>query len=345
MGGRDTSYWSLRVIRAVPVGAAPFRGHAHVRLRRGATSPSRGEPLIVSAVHRLPRRLTIAVAVAGLLAVTAGGPVGAAYRPSATLATNKVHACVNKRTHLTRLVTVTTRGRACYTWEIYVTWFKTGATGPQGAAGAQGPQGAVGPAGAQGPQGAQGPAGPAGADGAPGGPAGADGAPGPQGPAGPAGADGAVGPQGPAGPAGADGADGAAGSQGPAGADGAVGPQGPAGPAGADGADGAAGPQGPAGPAGADGATGPAGATGAQGPAGPIGPAGESLAPRTIVTSSVVTSASNVASATASATCPAGTVMLSGGGTVTTTDSLSKVQLTSSYPSSTSAWTVVGAAR
>ena len=57
-----------------------------------------------------------------------------------------------------------------------------------------------------------------------------------------------------------------------------------------------------------------------------------------------MTSASSVASATASATCPAGTVMLSGGGTVTTTDSLSKVQLTSSYPSSTSAWTVVGAA-
>ena len=137
--------------------------------------------MIVSAVRRLPRRLTIALGVAGLLAVTIGGPVGAAYRPSATLATNKVHACVNKRTHLTRIVTVTTNGRACYTWEIYTSWFKTGATGPQGATGAQGLPGSVGPAGPAGPAGAAGPAGPAGPAGTPGGPAGADGAPGPAG--------------------------------------------------------------------------------------------------------------------------------------------------------------------
>jgi hypothetical protein len=36
--------------------------------------------------------------------------------------------------------------------------------------------------------------------------------------------------------------------------------------------------------------------------------------------------------------------MLSGGGTVTTTDTLDKVRLTSSYPSAVGSWTVVGSA-
>ena len=60
--------------------------------------------------------------------------------------------------------------------------------------------------------------------------------------------------------------------------------------------------------------------------------------------SSVVVSSNAVKSATASASCPAGTIMLSGGGTISTTDTLDKVQLTSSYPSATGTWTVVGSA-
>jgi hypothetical protein len=57
-----------------------------------------------------------------------------------------------------------------------------------------------------------------------------------------------------------------------------------------------------------------------------------------------VTSQSGTKTVTRTATCPVGTVLLSGGGTVTTTDTLDKVELTSSYPSSTTTWTVVGSA-
>ncbi len=60
--------------------------------------------------------------------------------------------------------------------------------------------------------------------------------------------------------------------------------------------------------------------------------------------SGTVTSANTVHNATASASCPAGTVMLSGGAQITSTDSIEKTQLVSSYPSSTTTWTVVGAA-
>jgi hypothetical protein len=95
------------------------------------------------------------------------------------------------------------------------------------------------------------------------------------------------------------------------------------------------------GPAGADGATGPAGP---QGDPGPTGPAGPALGGNAIVQSSVVTNTGAVSSASASASCGAGQIMLSGGGVLTTTDSLSKVQLVASYPSASDTWTVTGAA-
>jgi hypothetical protein len=69
------------------------------------------------------------------------------------------------------------------------------------------------------------------------------------------------------------------------------------------------GPPGPAGPAGATGPQGPIGLTGATGPAGPAGPGAQIT---DIVTSAAVTVNGNSAGA-AEATCPAGTVLVSGG--------------------------------
>jgi hypothetical protein len=102
------------------------------------------------------------------------------------------------------------------------------------------------------------------------------------------------GPPGPAGPAGAKG------PQGPIGLTGATGPAGPIGLTGATG---------PAGPIGLTGATGPAGPAGATGPQGPAGPGAQIT---DIVTSAAVTVNGNSAGA-AEATCPAGTVLVSGG--------------------------------
>jgi hypothetical protein len=108
------------------------------------------------------------------------------------------------------------------------------------------------------------------------------------------------GPPGPAGPAG------------PAGATGPAGPEGPEGPAGATGATGAQGLEGPAGPQGPAGATGAQGIEGPAGPTGPQGPAGPGAQITDIVTSAAVTVNGNSAGA-AEATCPAGTVLVSGG--------------------------------
>jgi hypothetical protein len=137
------------------------------------------------------------------------------------------------------------------------------------------------------------------------------------------GAAGAQGPAGPQGDAGAQGPAGATGAQGPAGPTGAQGPAGATGPQGAAGATGAQGPagaigaQGPAGPAGAQG---PAGATGAQGAAGAQGPAGPQGIPGTAagLQSIVVLSGDVIVRPfdgvlTATAVCPAGTVMTGGG--------------------------------
>jgi hypothetical protein len=111
------------------------------------------------------------------------------------------------------------------------------------------------------------------------------GVPGPQG---------TIGPAGPVGPAGATGDPGPAGVQGPAGPAGGAGAQGPAGPAGS------AGPQGP---------------VGAQGPQGPSGPAGASSLNTTTIFSELVDVPTKVASPAikADATCPAGTMAVSGG--------------------------------
>jgi hypothetical protein len=85
-----------------------------------------------------------------------------------------VHACVNKKTGLVRIVAACRRG------ERSISWNTEGARGASGAPGEAGPRGAAGTAGA----------------------AGAKGDTGAQGAAGPAGPAGSAGPQGPAGPAG-----------------------------------------------------------------------------------------------------------------------------------------------
>lgn len=138
-----------------------------------------------------------------------------------------------------------------------------------------------------------------------------------------------------AGPQGATGERGPAGPTGATGATGATGPAGPAGPQGDPGAQGAPGPQG------LQGDPGPQGDPGAQGAQGDPGPAGSQL-----VTGTPVTSAANASRhtlVTATATCPAGKVVLGGGALVTTTaNQKDRAQLASSYPSSTTTWTAIG---
>jgi hypothetical protein len=62
------------------------------------------------------------------------------------------------------------------------------------------------------------------------------------------------------------------------------------------------------------------------------------------VQSAVSSFAYTVKSGTTSVSCAAGKTLLSGGGVVSTTDTLDKVRLTSSYPSAANTWTVVGSA-
>jgi hypothetical protein len=106
------------------------------------------------------------------------------------------------------------------------------------------------------------------------------------------------GPQGPAGPQGDQGAQGLTGAMGPAGPQGAQGPQGPAGPQGLQGAQGATGPSGP------------------QGPAGPPGPSAASALQN--ATTVVFTQPFNGIDDTAVAKCPAGQIVLAGGGQCST---------------------------
>ena len=118
------------------------------------------------------------------------------------------------------------------------------------------------------------------------------------------------GPQGDVGPQGPQGDVGPAGPQGDIGPAGPIGPQGPQGdigPAGADGKDGVDG---------APGATGPQGDVGPQGDIGPAGPQGD-VGPAGPTSSSVVTGAPATTTsilkdttATSTATCPAGKVLL-----------------------------------
>ena len=105
---------------------------------------------------------------------------------------------------------------------------------------------------------------------------------------------------------------------GPAGSQGAQGPQGP------QGVQGLVGPQGPAGPAGPRGATGLAGPPGPQGARGSEGKPGlpGTIAKSTIVTAKVLKSAPDPAAGTtltALTSCPAGEVVLGGGGRVAAT--------------------------
>ncbi|HLH17290.1 MAG TPA: hypothetical protein VKX45_08720 [Bryobacteraceae bacterium] len=117
------------------------------------------------------------------------------------------------------------------------------------------------------------------------------------------------------------------------GAPGAPGPQGPQGPAGAQGPAGPTGPQGPQGPAGA---AGPAGPQGPQGPAGPRGPSGASGLSPSVATVTVPST-----TATATATCASGQVLLNGGGlcAVPNTNSISG-RIASSAPNGANGWTV-----
>ncbi len=117
---------------------------------------------------RLPRRRVLLAALP-LVLVTG---VALAAQPGGRRASSAViHACVNKKTGLVRIVAACRRGESAMTWNAQ------GARGPSGVPGAAGPQG---PAGLAGAAGAKGDTGPQGAAGSPG-PAG------PQGPAGPAG--------------------------------------------------------------------------------------------------------------------------------------------------------------
>ena len=116
---------------------------------------------------RLPRRRVLLAALP-LVLVTG---VALAAQPGGRRASSAViHACVNKKTGLVRIVAACRRGESAMTWNAQ------GARGPSGVPGAAGPQG---PAGLAGAAGAKGDTGPQGAAGSPG-PAG------PQGPAGPA---------------------------------------------------------------------------------------------------------------------------------------------------------------
>jgi hypothetical protein len=124
------------------------------------------------------------------------------------------------------------------------------------------------------------------------------------------------------------------------------------GPRGAQGLRGATGPAGPVGPQGATGPRGAAGPRGATGPRGPAGPAGPAGPPGTVLGSKVVR-APAVSSApdpqvhtviVARASCPAGSVLLFGGGQVSAPGPTDRnVRLGTSIPINSHTWQVVGA--
>ena len=114
---------------------------------------------------RLPRRRVLLTALP-LVLVTG---VAFAAQPDARTTTGAViHACVNKRTGVVRIVGASAR---CRRGESAIAWNGQGSRGPAGEPGAAGPQGPAGPAGTKGATGS----------------AGTAGAVGPAGPAGPAG--------------------------------------------------------------------------------------------------------------------------------------------------------------
>lgn len=140
---------------------------------------------------------------------------------------------------------------------------------------------------------------------------------------------------------------GSSGVQGVQGVQGATGPQGVTGPRGTTGLagpQGATGSQGVPGEAGAQGPAGPSGPAGPAGPVGPVGPSGPSESQLVIgapATSAPAAPRHTLVSATA--TCPAGTALLGGGGSITSTATQKdRSVIVSSYPSSADTWTAVG---
>ncbi len=208
-----------------------------------------------------------------------------------------------------------------------------GLRGPAGQVGPQGPQGETGPTGPQGPQGESGVAGPQGPQGV----QGETGAQGPAGPAGPQGPQGETGATGATGPQGPQGVQGEAGAQGPAGQ---TGPQGPQGEVGATGAQGPQGVQGEAGPAGATGSMGPQGPQGATGPAGPAGAGGLGSVTHVDASASGLIEGFEALTVSATASCPAQTVLLGGGCEMTSHNSPDHYSgpVLSSFPASSSSW-------
>lgn len=123
---------------------------------------------------------------------------------------------------------------------------------------------------------------------------------------------------------------------------GVPGPQGPKGDKGDKGDTGATGAQGEQGPAGTP------GAPGAQGPIGPTGPAGPAgLTGSTLVNGNAVSTADGNAgsTATSTATCAPGKVLLGGGAQLTVDGgavNMTRIAMLSSYPGSTTSWTAMG---
>jgi len=121
------------------------------------------------------------------------------------------------------------------------------------------------------------------------------------------------------------------GVQGQKGDTGETGPPGPVGAIGPKGDTGATGPAGPQGLKGDTGATGPAGPQGVQGPAGANG----SVSGVQIIEATTTSSSSPVfgTTATATATCPSGKILLGGGGSLTKFSSNNdSMSLQSSFP-------------
>ena len=126
---------------------------------------------------------------------------------------------------------------------------------------------------------------------------------------------------------------------------GAKGVTGTKGVTGAKGVTGTTGSKGPTGAKGPTGTTGPKGVTGAKGATGAKGPTGATGAATPTLVNGTKTTTTNPAVGTpvsATATCPAGKVLVGGGGQVTTSLASGRVELQQSYPSSTTAWTAVG---
>jgi hypothetical protein len=144
--------------------------------------------------------------------------------------------------------------------------------------------------------------------------------PGPiQGPMGPPGTQGPQGPQGLQGIQGIPGTQGPKGDTGPQGLQGLKGDPGPQGTQGAKGDTGPQGSQGPQGLQGIQGATGSPGPQGAQGQQGPAGPAGASGASVLLNANTVTfTQPYNGIDNTAVARCPAGQIVVTGGGQCST---------------------------